>query len=81
MESGRFPVPSLARAARDLRAAREVLSAGIPDTSGHQAALLDLRHALRVYLQTLERDGLPVASKLQRELTLLDIISENRPYA
>jgi hypothetical protein len=72
-----FPLPSLARAARELRTARSAP----PGTSSGQDAVLHhrenvelLRDALRVYISALERDGLPVARKLRQELMLLDLV-------
>ncbi|WP_165372330.1 hypothetical protein [Nocardioides iriomotensis] len=43
--------------------------------------MLALREALRVYINALERDRLPVARKLRQELLLLGLVDEtSRPY-
>jgi hypothetical protein len=79
----RFPLPSLARAARDLRAARQLLVT----THGrggsvlqHRDNVLTLRRALGVYIAALERDGLPVANKLRQEQMLLALTDESRRF-
>jgi hypothetical protein len=76
---GGFPIPSLARAAHELRAARAA-AAECGDARDsylhHRQCLVDLRQALRVYVSALERDGLPVASKLRQELALLALVDE-----
>ena len=78
------PIPPLARAAGDLRAARLELDAGHHERDSvleHRESVLALREALRVYIIALERDGLPVARKLRQELLLLGLVDEtSRPY-
>lgn len=81
MTSPRFPIPSLARAAGNLRAARESLVASHGREGSilqHRDGVLALRQALRVYVAALERDGLPVANKLRQELMLLALTDESR---
>jgi hypothetical protein len=77
---GRFPRPSLARAADNLRAARAALLTGHPDRREHLRCQLTLRTALRSYVGALELQGLPVASKLRHELRLLESLDEHRPF-
>ncbi len=70
----RPPLP-LAAAARHLRVARERLCERTPPNGGHsREGLLHLRSALRAYVRSLEHLELPVASKLQHELRMLDTI-------
>lgn len=73
------PLPSLARAAGDLRAARLELVAGHHERDSvleHRESVLALREALGVYILALERDDLPVARKLRQELLLLGLVDE-----
>lgn len=72
------PLP-LGSAARRLRLARERLCEPHPPNGGHsREGLLDLRSALRAYVRSLEHLRLPVASKLQHELRMLDTIEDPR---
>ena len=71
--------PPLATAARRLRVARERLSEQTPPNSGHsREGLLRLRAAVRAYVRSLEHRRLPVASKLQHELKMLDTMEDPR---
>ncbi len=77
-----LPLPTLATAARDLRAARANLDGTAPsDPREHRVVLMELRAALRSYVGALERTRLPVASKLRQELALLDTIDEPRAFS
>ena len=68
------PLP-LAAAARRLSVARDRLCERTPPNGGHsREGLLNLRSALRAYVRSLEHLQLPVASKLQHELRMLDMI-------
>jgi hypothetical protein len=68
------PLP-LAAAARHLRVARGRPGERTPPHGGHnREGLLHLRSALRAYVRSLEHLELPVASKLQHELRMLDTI-------
>ena len=76
-----LPLPSLATAARNLRAARASMLGTHPsDPREHRLGLIELRGALRSYVGALERTGLPVASKLRHELALLDTLDEPRRF-
>ena len=77
MAGSREPSPPLplAAAAHRLRLARERLGEQGPAHGGHSSeALQQLRAALRAYVRSLEHLRLPVASKLQHELRMLDTI-------
>ena len=76
MPSSRVPPPSLDQAARELRSAREVVAATLGQPHSvllHRENVVVLRRALDGYVAALERDGLPVASKLRQELMLLGL--------
>jgi hypothetical protein len=81
MTPARRPIPSLARAASDMRAARMAVAERGAERDSHlrhRKGMVELRHALDVYVSALERDGLPVASKLRQELRLLAVIEDPR---
>ena len=80
LPDSKFPLPSLARAAADFRAARARLDAKGKDVAHHDAALLTLHNALRTYVRALERSGLPVAGKLVSELSMLDNLERKRSF-
>jgi len=74
LTADRQPLP-LAAAAGRLRIAREQLFEQTPPNGGHsRESLLHLRAALRAYVRSLEHLQLPVASKLQHELRMLDTL-------
>ncbi len=76
----RLPLPSVARAAAEFRAARARLDAKGKDVAHHDAALLRLHDALRTYVRALEQAGLPVAGKLVSELSMLDNLEHKRRF-
>jgi hypothetical protein len=79
-----IPIPPLAGAAHDLRAARAAVAecpGGRDSYLRHRQCVSELRRALAVYISALERDDLPVASKLRQEFTLLGLVEEpSRAY-
>ena len=77
MSPSRFPSPSLTRAARELRVAREAMTNAEPGAPTsllqHRENVEVLREAVVEYIAALERDGLPVSPKLRQELMLLTV--------
>ena len=66
---------TLAAAAHRLEAARrEAASTREVRSNGNDAGRQHLKQALRDYVAALERQGLPVASKIQSELRMLETL-------
>jgi len=64
----------LTLAAADLAGHREAASTREVRSNGNDSGRQHLKQALRDYVAALERQGLPVASKIQSELRMLETL-------